>query len=201
MLFYVGVVRRVTANDSDVSDGDTLTGSQVVRVYGENLTAPFVTLTFGDVEYTPLAKGEGYIEFILGDNGTATISVDGSRFMSFEVEGIVVPEEAPFDFVMSQYLDSNNRINRVAVSKLNCLNYPYLYNEDYPYFRMQMGQASNPFTDVDTSHYEFVNCSVEVSSTSGGIAVLFMATVNITEEIAYIKYKGLIVAVFNYTTE
>lgn len=191
----------MTANDSDVSDADVLTGSQVVRVYGQNLTAPFVTLTFGDVEYTPLAQGEGYIEFILGDNGTYTINVDGSPFMSFEVEGIVVPTGLPNRFIGRQRKESGSFINEVVINRTTCMNYPYLIDNEFPTFSFQIGRSETPFSDIDILNYEGENCTVNVRLLSGNTSVLMTADVVEPEKVAYVTYKGFIVAVFNYTTD
>lgn len=190
----------MTANDSDVSDGDTLTGSQVVRVYGENLTAPFVTLTFGNVEYIPLAQGEGYIEFILSDNGAATISVDGSPFMSFEIAGATRPAGLPTRFQMSQR-DGNlsNAINVRTANLANCINYPFVKTEDHPVFFMYMGSATHPFTDLN----DFVghNCNVTNKAMEGENQIRMAAVVTAGYQgAAYITYKDFVVAVFNYTT-
>lgn len=191
----------MTANDSDVSDGDTLTGSQVVRVYGENLTSPFVTLTFGDVEYTPLYHGEGYIEFILGDNGTATINVDGGQFMSFEVEGIVVPSVLPADFRGYQRNDvttligDEGVINRLNVNNANCINYPHIFNEEYPYFLILFFSDELLSTD-----FGFNNCTLNTMRYTSGSNRLNVSVID-PNEVAYITYQGFIIAVFNYTTD
>lgn len=191
----------MTANDSDVSDGDILTGSQVVRVYGESLTSPFVTLTFGDVEYTPLAQGEGYIEFILGDNGVAIISVDGSRFMSFEVEGNVVPDDLTANKAMWM-IDSNssessdpNRYNYESIAG-NCINYDHKTTAESRFvlrlnFKEELGQYSD---------YNFSNCTPNTWSYYNLGLRTNMLVVDVNQP-AYVTYKGFIVAVFNYTTE
>ena len=144
----------MTANGSDVSDGDTLTGSQVVRVYGENLTAPFVTLTFEGVEYTPLYQGEGYIEFVLGDNGTAVIAVDGSRFMSIEVEGIVVPSIMPTEIQARLYKTGTSALTDYIELRTytgNCMNYPVTAKEEYPF----VGIAYNWPSDEELLQSDF----------------------------------------------
>lgn len=191
----------MTANDSDVSDGDTLTGSQVVRVYGENLTAPFVTLTFGGVEYTPLVQGGDYIEFILGDNGTATINVDGNRFMSFEVEGIVVPSIVPTTFRAYQKSDtsirgeSSSTINRLDARNANCINYPEVVDDEYPYFLFFI-----QVIDLITEDFAFYNCELNNISTESLPSRMNVSVIDQSMP-AWITYQGFIIAVFNYTTD
>lgn len=191
----------MTANDSDVSDGDILTGSQVVKVYGQNLTAPFVTLTFGEVEYTPLAQGEGYIEFILGDNGTATISVDGSPFMSFEVEGNVVPDGLPTFLRMRQtksdYSEYINSYSNIA----KCLNYPFVASNDYPIFVLELGENNIPFVPTVDDDFSGHNCTaVRVRSSTDSRTIVNIRILEISMP-AYVEYKGFIIAVLNYTTD
>lgn len=191
----------MTANDSDVSDGETLTGSQVVRVYGQNLTAPFVTLTFGDVEYTPLIHGEGYIEFILGDNGTATISVDGSPFMSFEVEGVVVPNFLPNRLDMQQYINSSTQVDELVLDNVNCINYPFMKQEEAQFFQLRIGYASKVVQNLDAQDFSGENCSVTSVTNYGASRVEVRIRVTDATKVAYITYQGFIIAVFNYTTD
>lgn len=197
--FNLATITAVTANGSAVRDFDELQGSQQLRIVGRNLNTGNVRLMFNNSEYTPLEIGDDYLGYLISDNGDVQIYLNDRPYMNFSVEDVTIPEEAPFEFVMSQQLDASNRINRVQLHDANCLNYPYRYNEDYPYFVMQVGQASNPFDDTDTSNYEFINCTANVASTSGGAAVLFTISVTDTEEVAYIKYKDFIIAVFNYS--
>ena len=191
----------MTANDSDVSDGDTLTGSQVVRVYGENLTAPFVTLTFGDVEYTPLIRGDGYIEYILGDNGVATINVDGRYFMSFEVEGIVVPSIVPTNFGAFQksdtsiYAEEGTVINNTTIRDVNCINYTEVVNENFPNFLFFIVSEGDLSVELG-----FYNCTLNLSGYVSPTSRLNVSVIN-PNEVAYITYQGFIIAVFNYTTD
>lgn len=191
----------MTANDSDVSDGDILTGSQVVRVYGNNLTAPFVTLTFGDVEYTPLTQGEGYIEFILGDNGTYIIKVDGSPFMSFEVEGIVVPDGLPTLLracqtdSQSAWVDDQYRHNAISRNNINCLNYSRTVDEVYPNFIFDIF-----LTNIDENDFTFSNCSMNATRQLTNFRGFNVSVID-AGSVAYISYKDFIVFVFNYTTD
>lgn len=184
-----------------MSDGDTLTGSQVVRVYGNNLTAPFVTLTFGNVEYTPLSQGEGYIEYLLGDNGTATISVDGSRFMSFEVEGIVIPNILPKPMGVYQYdLESTNPLPEHTGEALyrynvNCINAPIKVTTEYPYILYRL--FTNEVNEGDFNYYNVESHRWEIRSNG----VIINITPADAAEPCWIAYQGFIIAVFNYTTE
>lgn len=190
----------MTANDSDVSDGDTLTGSQVVRVYGENLTAPFVTLTFGDVEYTPLAQGEGYIDFIMNDNGAATINVDGGRFMSFEIEGAVVPDGLPTLGSMSQSTAPVASSINVLEGTFNCFNYPYLVDETHPYYKLLWSSSTARWGEADFNDFEGHNCDIQRVADTNVERIRIAMLVEDEQSVAWLTYQGFIVAVFNYTT-
>lgn len=191
----------MTANDSDVSDGDILTGSQVVRVYGENLTAPFVTLTFGDVEYTPLSQGEGYIEYILGDNGTATINVDGNQFMSFEVEGVVVPEGFPTTIQGQQNSAGGASANVNLLNNVNCMNYPYRATEEYSLFKFTFGGNGYDFIDTEADNWSCYGGVIDDIAIFQNVRTRLTISPQDNNSTAWLLYKGFIVAVFNYTTD
>lgn len=191
----------MTANDSDVSDGDTLTGSQVVRVYGENLTAPFVTLTFGDVEYTPLIQGEDYIGFILTDNGTAIIAVDGSRFMSFEVDGITTPQDLSGN-VRAWLASRTNAILSGSALDTNdgCLNYARMVTADYP--RLRVDLTFNDTPEITESDITPVNGTIEyfnIRAESNVVIVVVQPTD--PTKVCYLIYEDFIYFVGNYTTD
>lgn len=191
----------MTANDSDMSDGDTLTGSQVVRVYGENLTAPFVTLTFGGVEYTPLGQGEGYIEYLLGDNGTATINVDGSSFMSFEVEGIVVPDIMPTDMSAALYATGDNNLSNpteILQYAGNCMNYPILATEEKPYIGVSFNWPSD--AGLQQSDFSIFDGTITFFSYQANRWRFRIRPTDPSKPV-YLLYGSFIIFVGNYTTD
>ena len=191
----------MTANDSDVSDGDTLTGSQVVRVYGENLAYPFVTLTFEGVEYSPITQGEGYIEFILTDNGAAIIAVDGSRFMSFEINGITVPSVMS-GHISARLAETTSDMNGPypLVSETGSLMYPYTIDTDYPFIKPTVTMAAGA-TDI-TRDITCVNCRIErhTFETVYYRFVIWISPVDSSKP-CYMIYNGFIFFVANYTTD
>lgn len=197
--FKPGTIARVTANGAVVSNAETLTGSQELRVYLGDVSADDVRLTFDGVDYTPLFRGDGYIGYILGDNGDCTILVNGRIYMSFVVAGIVVPSGLPNRLKGFQYNSGSDYINVERVNDANCINYPHLYNESYPHFRVDIGWEEDPFDDDDTNNWSYVNCtldSIEVKSSNRTVVIVDVIDV---EEVAYVMYKGFIVFVFNYS--
>lgn len=191
----------MTANDSDVSDGDTLTGSQVVRIYGDNLTPPFVKLTLGDVEYTPLDFGEGYVEYVLQDNGTYIIRNDYDYVMEFAISGAAFPTELTTwrrmgfreDDQASSY---GSGVIEPLESIAKCLNYPKITDGEYNFIFSLTGNSTAP-VEADFAYY---NCSLNNVSVSNKAFTGNVSVQNI-QQVAYITYRGYIVFVFNYTTE
>lgn len=190
----------MTANGTDISDGASLSGSQVVRVYGDNLTPPYFSLWFNGVEYTPLDYGDGYVEYLLQDNGTATINLEGRVFMSFEVSDITIPSELPVkvnagqrDNVNTDY-QPTHVYEYVSYSRRNCLNFPRLYNSAYPYFYFIF-----EFSAESQDDFAVVNGTIEASNVPATTSRFVISVTDISKP-AYLTYKGFIIAVFNYTT-
>lgn len=190
----------MTANGTEISDGESLSGSQVVRVYGSNLTPPYFSLMFNGVEYTPLDYGEGYVEYVLQDNGTYEIRNEHDVVMSFEISGVTVPSELPRRMLMFQTDENASnpnpayRQNVMDRESVNCINYNYKYNEAYQYFGYALW-----IVELDLSRLSFYNCSINKSTQ---LANRFACTLIVidTSKPAYVQLDGFIVAVFNYTT-
>lgn len=190
----------MTANGTDISDGESLSGSQVVRVYGSNLTPPYFSLWFNGVEYTPLDYGDGYVEYVLQDNGTYEIKVDDSVFMSFDISGITIPSDITNFRRMVQRTDDvvsvySGTITHAREGNVNCLNYPFKDEGIYNYALILWGVDAAPLYD----DFEFHNC--EINNHGGaGLNIAFNVSVIDNDIPAYIVYKGFIIYVFNYTT-
>lgn len=196
--FPEGVITSVTANGAEVSNGETLNGSQQLRVNGNGLTSNNVRLTFNGVEYTPLGSGDGYLEYIIGDNGTVRIYTAAGLYMSFAVDGITIPSGLPTDFNVAQRESSGtNPVNRAIYTNVNCANYPHKYNDNYPLFYVTMGSQEHPFTD--TEGFECVGATLLGVLEANEYSVY--ARIQASSESAspsYLTYQGFIVAVFNY---
>lgn len=156
-------------------------------------------MTFGEVEYTPLTQGEGYIEFILSDNGTATINVDGSRFMSFEVEGNVVPDGFPTRIEALLFKSSSDVKNRLILQDVKCINYPYMVDDEYSTILFRFGSNTSPITDDDPNNWSCDNGEF-TTFTYDNNQIKCRITPTDSDQPIVIKYLGFIVAVANYTT-
>lgn len=197
--FKSATIQNVTANGSAVDNADVLQGSQQLRVYGTNLSGN-LQLFFNDVEYTPLTSGDGYLEYLLGDNGTVKLVLNGYLYMMFTVEGVVVPSELPNKFYMRQRRTSTDVINSKTWLSINCANYPFQANENYPMFSLVVGKTAKRWEDTDENNWVGHNCTFTLSSSSSSGTTTLVITPTDPNEVCYIEYKNFIVAVFNYTT-
>ena len=79
------------------------------------------------MEYTPLLREDGYLGYILGDNGLCRIYSGESLYLSFTVTGNVIPAEITPQKIayQSPSVDQNlnNGVNEMEVMG-NCINYP-----------------------------------------------------------------------------
>ena len=197
--FKYGTITSVTANGVAVTNAQSLSGSQELRVYVGDTDGEGVRLTFNGVEYTPLFRGPGYLGYILGDNGTCQIYSGESLYMSFTVSGIAVPSNLPTNMTGRQYTSNlSGSVNNVRFTG-NCINYPYLVREDYPVYRFTFGDSEDPFGLETIESFELINCEVSSEPVFTEESALLRVMVTDDSEVAYIKYNGFIVAVFNYT--
>ena len=195
--FSDATITSVTANGSAIRNAQLINGNQTVRVYGTGLDSSSFRFSHNNVNYTPLSSGADYVEFLCGDNGNYFIYLGDIMYMTFRIEGITVPDELPNNFTMVQLDGQGNTVNSKTATNTTCINYPHLYNENYPQFRLRIGATAKPFRDNDSQNYEGVNCTFTLEL-SGTASTLVRMTVTDTTKPAYLKYKGFICAVFNY---
>lgn len=120
--------------------------------------------------------------------------------MSFEVAGITIPSELPNRFQGSQYVVGGGQVHMMEKTNVKCLNYPYKYDANYPYFRITVGRSNKPFLDNNLSNYECTNCSIRTTPSIGSYTTTINFELVDIDKVAYVKYKGFIFYVFNYTT-
>lgn len=192
-------ITSVTANGSAVSEGSTLEGSQELVISGTNLSTRSVKVLFGNVEYTPLEVGDGYLKYVIGDNGTVRISLNGRSYLNFSVSGIVVPTGLPCRLIAAQKDNTTaawipaNIHNATVLQSANCINYPFMADETWPHFIF--------YVDIDAITSEDLtvhNCTLNAVASADG-----RSRINVTPvdplAVCYIEYKSFIIAVFNYT--
>lgn len=197
--FNQGIITRVTANGAALQNAAVLSGSQVVRVYGTKLYGNGYSFSHNGIEYVPLSSTDEYDEYVLTDNGSYLINIDGQRYISFSVQGIVVPAGFPTRIAIGIVVDNwSSSVQSQQIDGL-CLNYNVKKAADDLGYAISLGTAAAPFTDADSENYEFDNCELYGSIVAGSDYVIMKVTVTDFNNPAYISYKGLVFAVFNYT--
>ena len=195
--FRDDVITKVTANDVIVSNAETLSGSQQVRVYGNSLGVSDYRFVHNGTEYTPLSSTDEYDEYILTDNGTYYIYVGNSLYMSFNVTGITMPSMFTGRISARQTETAGAAtpaVNMQVVESAICINYPFKYNASYPFFLISAGITGAVVENLLVGH----NCTLtNFAQDENSFRVWTSVTDN--DAPAYVSYNGIIIAVFNYT--
>lgn len=192
-------VSSITANGSAIVPGSVLEDQQVIQVFGENLYSPNFRFVFDGVEYTPLARGDGYIEFILTQAGTAQVYVNGSVYLSFEVENIAPPvgmqgRVNARQIVSTSEIEGNYNLQQ---TENYCLNYPFIVSADYAAFRVFFRIVSG--TELNEDDFSGFNCELSsIGTTQAGTEFYFVAQPTDPAAVCYVTYKGFIIFVANY---
>ena len=197
--FSDGIITRVTANDAALQNAAVLSGSQVVRVYGNKLYGNGYSFMHDGVEYTPLSSTDEYDEYILTDSGSYIIYIDGQRFMSFSIVNIVPPTGFPCAIVgalnsvgTAEWIADNE--SQILEITGNCINYPHKPNTSYPYFFF----VFNAQVDFSGADITLNNCTINATEYGSGFSRVNLSVVD-ADKPAYIEFEDFIIAVFNYT--
>lgn len=166
---------------------------------GENLTPETLKLYHNGVLYTPLESSDTYAYYLLGDNGTNKMMLNGKNYCTVIVKDVVVPSVLPARLSLRQKSDnrtigeSSTSINIVDIASGDCINYPYLINPNYPYFLLFVH-----IEETDENDWRVENCTINNSDFVNKPNRLNVSVVDPTKP-AYITYQGFIIAVFNYS--
>lgn len=193
---------RATANGAELIGGQgrifEVTGSQTLVVTGRHMTDDNVWLMAGDVRYTPLTREDGSWTYLLGDNGTYKLYVNGNLYLGLSISGIVAPDVASLVKRLRQTSTTSTEqgVNSQEVTS-GCLNYPFLFNSEYPFFSLViwgLTEGAIPEDSITT-----VNCSIERSAfVDESTRQLLWMSVDDNSKPAYIAVDDYIIAVFNY---
>ena len=195
--FNQGVITRVTANDATIANAATLSGSQVIRVYGSSLYGQGYTFEHEGVVYTPLSSTDEYDEFILTASGSYRILVNGQVYLSFGVTGITLPSDLSGD-VWGYLVDSNLSISDVGeMSTSGCLNFAHKVTEALPNLLVQLKQANGQ--EIDFGDFEIFNGTSGGSSgpSADGWCSFYVIPTDPSAPV-YCQYQDYIVFVGNY---
>jgi hypothetical protein len=197
--FRGGIIAQVTANDVVIENAASLSGSQVIRVYGNQLYGNGYSFVHNSVGYVPLSSTDEYDEYILTDNGSYIISIDGQRYMSFSVQGISYPAEMTGRVVGALLADGGSIIaGTIKQTESFCLNYAEKIGGD-----ATMLLARVYFDDVSEaaqSDFEVHGGALTnyIVSSSENYATIFITPAS-ADDVVYMSYKGSIVWVGNYS--
>lgn len=197
--FRDDIITKVTANGVVVSNAETLSGSQQVRVYGNSLGVSDYRFVHNGVEYTPLSSTDEYDEYILTDNGAYYIYIGSSLYMSFNVQGITLPSELSgwvrgFQGVS---VGSLSGATNPQTTENYVLNYPYEVSESYPCFIVRI-QASTGST-LSSSDFTAENGTIASFGESSAEGYYDFWLTPTDDGTCYVEYKGVIIFVGNYS--
>lgn len=166
---------------------------------GENLTPDTLKLYHNGVLYTPLKSSDTYAYYLLGDNGTNKVMLNGKNFSTIIVKDIIVPTGLPTTIIMYQAnAQGGGTTNRQEFDNVNCANYAVKATSELPNFRMVFGN-NNQFEEFDETEWSAVGCVVTFDSIFQGRLVIKLKVQEGWDDTCYVTYQGFIIAVFNYS--
>lgn len=195
--FSNGAISEILVNGSPINR-DLIYGSAIeLTVKGENMQ-DHVTLRSGNNIYTPLFVSNDGSEwtYLLTTNGDFVVSLNGTKVRMVTLENIVIPSELPANFNMQQrttatVTSEGVRINNRTITA-NCINYNFLKRNDYPYFYFRAGD------NMQFDNFVVHNATVSNHDIDNNGRVRMSMLVTDASKAAYITYKEIVVAVFNY---
>lgn len=202
--FKKAVINSVAADGSEVlgPQGGNISFDHGVTltITGENMTPETVWLVHDGIAYTPLSVDGNTWTYILGSNGTNVIWVNGVSYARVAITGVTVPDGLPN--VIKASLNNSDLTpqdyNTVTVQSADCLNYPFVVSDNYPNFHLVIGSAGTPFVSVEDD-FEVVGGTRGYHYNTQSVTSLYVTPLS-SSEICYVKYKGYIVFVGNYTS-
>lgn len=174
------------------------TGSAELTIKGKNLKDTLRLLHDG-FEYTPLASTDDSVTFILGDNGTNRIYVNGEYSFGVQISGVVVPEELRQVMIAAicKSVVVSGGFERVLLERTDavCINYAHKPTVDYPNFYVSCACVVDNFNATET---EVSNATINDSAAEGTNEYRWNLTPIDPTKPIYISYKGVIIFVGNY---
>ena len=201
--FKLATIQSVAVNGSvnPLINGRIVTYNQPVTlvITGEDMTPESVYLEHDGVRYTPLSiEEDGSWVYILSENGTNKIYVNGVLYGGVSLSGITIPEGLP-NFIqirLSRESTSgpSDSIMRIEVANAVCVNYPHKATEEYSWFQIFIGSSAKTFQEDDG--FTFVGCT---GSAEPYGELYTRIAVQASSSPAYVMYRNVVVAVFNYS--
>ena len=197
--FSDGIITRVTANDAALQNAAVLSGSQVVRVYGNKLYGNGYSFMHDGVEYTPLSSTDEYDEFIITAAGSYVIYVGGQVYMSFSVTGISYPAVMTGRVAASLINSDSQEIVGSAASTNNyCLNYPHTIGGEAVGFEIVVNASDT--SGIVESNFECVGGTISFFGVNAELGYALVRIIPTSANYpAYLTFEDAIIFVGNYT--
>ena len=195
--FNNGVISKVTANGATIANAATLSGSQVIRVYGSSLYGQGYQFVHNGIEYTPLSSTDEYDEFILTANGSYVIYVGGQVYLSFSVGGVTMPEELTGGVTagLCASTGSTSDISEESTAS-GCLNYAHKTTTSYPYYLVLL--FKNEGENIVQDDIQVVGGSVASFTAPAGEDYVYMHLSPSGDSPMYATFKDYVFFVSNY---
>ena len=165
---------------------------------GENLTPDTLKLYHNGVLYTPLESSDTYAYYLLGENGTNKVMLNGKNFCTVIVKDVVVPEGLPTNMFMYRTEGTSPATGpqtpRIGFStRTNCLQVPEPYSLELPNYIYKVDIA-----ELTDENFTLGNCVMNAWNYETVHRFRCNLSVQDSSKPAYIAYQGFIIAVFNY---
>lgn len=170
-----------------------------LTIVGKGMSPETVWLVHNDIPYTPLKiEGETWT-YVLGSNGVNAIWLNGVLYARVTVSGIIMPEELPTIIQAAQYGSglSPTIVNVRSVQNADCLNYPFVVTDERPILWFKIGASGAPVV-AERADFEVVNGNITHFAPGDNNTLMYVVPSD-RDNVCYVKYKGYIVLVGNYT--
>lgn len=197
--FKPGTITSVTANSVEISQGDTLTGQQTIRVYGTNLYGSNFQLLANGILYTPLEFGDGYIQYSITDNADVALFLNNRSYLRFTVSGIVPPSIMPTDIGAALYESGGNNLSNPSEIRQytgNCMNYQVLVTEAKPYIGVSFKWPSD--AELQQSDFSAFNGTINFFAYQSSRWRFKLLPTDPSKPV-YLLYDAFIIFVGNYS--
>ena len=197
--FKPGTIDKVTANGAVVSNAETLSGSQVIRVYGNSLYGQGYRFVQNGVDLTPQSSTDEYDEYDISTAGSCVIYVDGQRYMSFSVQGPFIPEEMTGGVsALIANAQGDVRTGSEASTNDGCLEYPQQI--DSLYYRIVVYLYAKEGSTIAQSDIQVVGNASATYNWNSALRYMsvYLTPAELTDEVS-LKYKGFTFFIGNYS--
>lgn len=200
--FKGAVIRSVTANGSEIPQlyGHVVEFHEDITlvITGDGMNPSNVWLEHDGIRYTPLSVDGDSWTYILGNNGTNRLFVNGSAYGTIVIDGIVVPEALPCRMQAVWHTDGGAYMDSLIDPNSFCLNYPHGAGVEGVEFRIGFGSEPAPFPVTTIDDWVGVNCNLRLLRNEGSPDAFVYATPIDPDQVCYFYYKDFLVFVGNY---